>query len=63
MLKKGQVVTVYEDPVTCKRPEGKAKLLFRWAINGDGSELWDVIFVDDKGAGAFNRIIYPEVSP
>lgn len=49
MLEKGQIVTIYEDPITQKKPEGKAKLIKRHHIV-DNMEYWQVEFLDEKGA-------------
>jgi hypothetical protein len=46
-LRKGQVVMVYEDPVTETRPEGKAQLLDLIEKYTDGIEHWWVQFLDD----------------
>lgn len=50
---KGQVVTVYEDPITQERPEGLAWLVEPQPdLDGNaeyGLELWSVEFLDDPG--------------
>jgi len=44
--KKGDIVMVYEDPITEQKPEGKAKLLA--FVNNFGElENWEVKFLDD----------------
>ena len=56
MLKKGQVVKVYEDPITCDKLEEKATLV-RSAIpfvdpsqvSGAACEYWWVNFPDSDG--------------
>jgi len=55
MLKKGQIVTIYEDPLTQKKPEGKAKLLscIGKPIN-QPLERWWIQFLDDD----FNSPVY-----
>jgi len=59
MFSKGDVVTIYEDPLTQKKPEGKAKLLsfIGKAIN-QPLEGWWVQFVDDD----FNNPVYRFIS-
>jgi hypothetical protein len=47
MLKPGDVVTVYEDPWTEKRPEGEAKLIEKVGDDGE-REQWLVKFVFDQ---------------
>ena len=46
-LRKGQVVTIYVDPITMKSPEGKARLKKFISMIDSGVELWDVRFVED----------------
>ena len=47
-LKRRQVVMVYEDPITCQKPEGRARLYeFQREDTGDGLEMWVVTFLDD----------------
>lgn len=42
-------VKVYEDPVTCTRLEGEARLVKRADTGGmDGQEYWKVCFVADN---------------
>jgi len=43
---KGDIVMVYEDPVTEQKPEGKAELL-KLIIPGTDQEYWKVRFIDD----------------
>jgi len=45
-MKKGDRVKIYEDPFTCKKLEGTAKLLTRLQINKT-FEVWTVLFDDD----------------
>jgi len=45
-LSKGQVVTIYEDPITEKRPEGKATLIKFHFAQWD-QEYWTVRFQED----------------
>lgn len=46
-MKKGDIIMIYEDPQTCKIPEGQAKLL-RKLTWGDAEDtlLWSVKFLD-----------------
>jgi len=51
-MKKGDVVMIYEDPVTEQKPEGPSELLK--LISSDGQldensrlEIWKVKFLDD----------------
>lgn len=47
-MKKGQTVTIYEDPITCQKAEGKARLIeLVRQDEGDGLTMWRVKFVDD----------------
>jgi len=47
----GDVVTIYSNPVTQERPEGKAKLIREWGPDvGDGLSIWYVEFLDEPGA-------------
>jgi len=51
-MKKGEVVTIHEDPITEEKPEGEAKLLKK--IDEDHHavrprcEFWQVKFLDEK---------------
>jgi hypothetical protein len=54
-LTKGQVVMIYEDPVTELKPEGKARLIVREGVGRNGLETWKVRFIDDGFTA--NRII------
>ena len=55
MVKAGDVVMIYEDPVTAKKPEGKAKLIRKCSTpaveeyEGLRLEFWIVIFEGDEG--------------
>jgi hypothetical protein len=42
-MKVGDVVTIYEDPLTEKKPEGKGKLQ-RLILDDGDRELWEIIF-------------------
>jgi hypothetical protein len=55
-LEIGQTVNVYEDPVTCNKFEGKAKLLVPYHYNDtDNLSTWLVRFLDD-GSRAVRKI-------
>ena len=42
-----QIVTIYEDPITCTKPEGEAELLTKEDTYNDGLESWLVRFLDE----------------
>jgi len=48
-MKKGDVVIIYEDPVTETKPEGEAKLIKKLAFSSviPTKEYWTVKFVSD----------------
>lgn len=50
-LKKGNIVSVYQKPITREDYEGEAKLLHMakmyQSIAPDGCEAWEVRFLDD----------------
>jgi len=57
-LTPGQIVTIYEDPLTEMKPEGKAKLLS--LIDRPGNEpleRWWVQFLDDDFYNPVTRLI------
>ena len=54
-MKKGDIVTIYHDPITCSVPEGQARLMrdLKWSGRGfffEGKSLkkirWTVQFLD-----------------
>ena len=45
----GQIVTIYEDPISETFKEGKAKLIKKEYDLPDGLEYWAVRFLDDDG--------------
>ena len=45
-MRKGQIITIYEDPLTERKPEGEARLLRKIAEN-DEFEDWEVEFLDN----------------
>jgi hypothetical protein len=47
-MKPGDRVVVYEDPITCLRREGTAKLIEQFRPDeGDGLSMWYVRFGDE----------------
>ena len=48
MLKKGYIIKVYHDPVTCQNLEGPAKLLKDLGTRGFKQQYWEVQFLDDE---------------
>lgn len=46
-MKPGQIITIYEDPITCTKPEGDAELVCREDTYNDGLESWLVRFLDE----------------
>ena len=47
---KKQIITIYEDPITRLKPEGKAQLIeLLREDTGDRLELWEVEFLDEPG--------------
>lgn len=62
-MKVGDVVMIYEDPISEKKPEGKAKLL---ELLMDGElQYWRVLFLseDKRNPYNFNRWIKKSVNP
>lgn len=67
-MKPGQIVEIYEDPVTRLKPEGKARLIKPLGSNGvafvNGKrynmESWLVSFLEDYGE-KYERAINVEV--
>lgn len=60
-MKKGDIVTIYEDPITCEKSEGSAKLVKYHRGDRHFSrdwhlEDWTVEFVDEPGS-RFERAI------
>ena len=45
-MKKGHIVTIYEEPLKRIKPEGKAQLIERWICEHD-MEYWQVQFIED----------------
>ena len=49
-LKRGEMVTIYQNPISCERPEGKAKLKRHISTDNCGAmviERWVVRFPGD----------------
>ena len=57
-MKKGDIVMIYEDPFTCKKEEGEAKLIKRHigGLQQGVREYWEVRFKDHTQV---NRWIKP----
>jgi len=47
MMEKGDIVTIYDDPLTESNPEGKAELITRLNTDGFNQEYWSVRFIED----------------
>lgn len=53
MRKKGDIVTIYQDPITKRKVDGKAQLIRRIPYTGGeigeerNLEQWELIFLDD----------------
>lgn len=60
-LEEGSVVEVFEDPVTCKRSEGKAKLL-KLLRDSEGIQFWSLVFLNDTDETQYNRWIRKETT-
>lgn len=69
MLSKGNVVMIYQDPLTERKPEGTAKLVNRLNDVGvwQGRNLvrWEVKFYDERTLerGTFERNILEPATP
>ena len=59
----GDVVTVYQDPLTEEKPEGKAKLIKYDGTIGEHNQrwicMWDVEFLKDPGQTFSRQILAP----
>jgi hypothetical protein len=53
--KQGRLVTIYQDPLTCQKPEGVARLVNFIETTPDGLQLWEVRFKGDEGV--FKRLV------
>ncbi len=60
-MKRGQKVTIYQDPITRQRPEGKAKLIGRVSEIGvyEGHPVvrWQVEFADEPGVSYERTVV------
>lgn len=54
-MKKGDIVTIYQDPISCTTIEGKAKLIRQLSYELNGCEHWIVNFISDKKGFDFAR--------
>jgi hypothetical protein len=50
-MQKGDIVSVYQDPITRQKEEGRARLIKKdnKLYTNPGTEFWQVQFVDDSG--------------
>ena len=55
-MDKGDIVTIYEDPITCQKPEGDAILVTKIDENAN-SETWKVHFRGDEIGTNYERTI------
>jgi len=55
-MKQGEVVTIYEDPETQEKVEGKAKLIKFLDYIAPGTEYWKVEFLDEPNR-PYHRLI------
>lgn len=57
-MKKGQIVKVYQKPLTSEEFEGKARLVRKYnnsiiAYNGENYVIWEVEFLDEFSPGKY----------
>ena len=58
-MKKGDVVTIYEDPFTKKKIEGEARLVRSLnTMSDENLELWEVHFTGDSPGHYVERVIF-----
>lgn len=58
-MKKGDIVNIYQDPITQTDLEGEARLIEEFSPDvGSGLSIWTVEFLDDPGYGYSLRAIY-----
>lgn len=62
MLKKGTVVTIYEDPLTRIHPEGQAKIVAHELSLADGLEQYEVQFLDEPYRSTRSRKLIESVA-
>jgi len=54
---KGDIVMIYQDPVTRQKPEGEA-VLFELISQDEDFERWGVVFVPTSGLEDPDRTVY-----
>jgi hypothetical protein len=60
-MKRGEVITIYKDPITRKKVEGEAKLVRRLNIMSDENlELWEVHFTGDSPGHYVERVVFTD---
>ena len=47
-MKRGDIVMIYDDPITKERPEGKARLMKRLNSSDPNMQQWQVRFLSDR---------------
>ena len=47
-MKPGDTLTIYDDPITKKRPEGKGKLRKLVQDYGGGYQRWEIKFIGER---------------
>jgi len=55
-MRKGEVVDIFEDPVSCLRREGRAKLI-KLIRKDEDREFWEVHFLTDPSGDTYQRWI------
>ena len=59
-MKPGDIVTIYNKPITKEYEEGKARLILEIGKDlGDGLSMWEVEFLDEPGY-TFWRWVYQD---
>ena len=56
----GDLVKVYQKPITLEKFEGEAILIERIPYNMPGFEMWKVHFIGDEVGSTYKRIFYIE---
>lgn len=59
-MKKGEIATIFEDPITEQKEEGKARLIKKYREDHGQLECWKVKFLSD-GFIADRNILKKEV--
>jgi hypothetical protein len=62
-LQAGNIVTIYEDPITETKPEGEARLVEFVRDDGDMLEFWFVHFSGDHISDRHQRAILKPDTP